>query len=334
MNDCLFPEFGFVTLTEHVVDADLISLDPITSSCVDAEAFLLLDPLAQAVSFQEAYPSVRSQPKSYPWLLNARQVHIAVLLVVPIEDIAQELLEEILTADFGNGARSLKIGWCGMPGLALETASEGLVEIVESLGSPIIESVLIVVSVESLLGLLRCSVGLECIPLDVELGVVELLIDLLIQVVLNPARDILLTRSPRLKAEVPLGYAEVLDRCRSRPVVPDRVVVSRTTRVGGLEGVQAIHVVLVVVSPDVDISTERARLNRQVRSRLQDEIVVGCRDSEIHVVVEGDIRCTAGRLRAGHPASWWITCCHSTSSAYIAKDVAYKTLPETHPPTV
>lgn len=149
MDDRLFPEFDFVTLTEHVVDADLISLDPITSRCVDAEAFLLLDPLAQAVSFQESYPSVRSQPKSYPWLLNARQVHIAVLLVVPIEDIAQEFLEEIVTADFSNGAWSLKIGRFGMPGLALETASEGLVEIV------------------------RLALKPRCIPLSVELIVAK-----------------------------------------------------------------------------------------------------------------------------------------------------------------
>jgi hypothetical protein len=245
MNDRLFPEFDFVTLTEHVVDADLISLDPITTRCVDAEAFLLLDPLAQAVSFQESYPSVRSQPKSYPWLLNARQVHIPVLLVVPIEDIAQEFLEEIVTADFSNGAGSLKIGWFGM--LALETASEGT------------EDVIVIGNID-----LRLTLNPCCIPLSVELLIVtedlrSLIVDLLIQMVVDPALDIL-PRSSRacLKAVVPLGYAEVLDRCGGGSIVPERGrVVSRTTRVV-VKDEQAIHVVLVVMSPDVDIATERA----------------------------------------------------------------------------
>jgi hypothetical protein len=72
MNDCLGPEFVFITLAEHVVNTDLISLDPITTRCVNAQAFLLLDPLAQAVSFQESDSPVRPDPKTYPWLLNAR----------------------------------------------------------------------------------------------------------------------------------------------------------------------------------------------------------------------------------------------------------------------
>ncbi len=250
MDDRLFPEFDLVTLTEHIVDADLISLDPITSRCVDAEAFLLLDPLAQAVSFQEADSSVRPEPKSYPWLLNARQVHIAVLLVVPIEDIAQEFLEEIITADFGNGAGSLKVGWFGMPWLALETASEGTVDIG---------------SLCALSKLLTILIWLtNSLPRSVES---------LIHMVVDPALNILPRLSRvRLKAVVPLGYAEVLDRCGGRPVVPDRVV-SRTTSVVAKDK-HAIHIILVVVSPDRGLPTKSPWLDLYVRSRRNVERIV------------------------------------------------------------
>ncbi len=68
MNYCLFPEFLFITLAEHVVDTDLISLDPITASSMNTEAFLLLDPFSLAVLFQKSNSPVRSDPKSNPWL--------------------------------------------------------------------------------------------------------------------------------------------------------------------------------------------------------------------------------------------------------------------------
>jgi len=191
MNDCLFPEFLFITLAEHVVDTDLISLDPITSSSMDTEAFLLLDPLALLVSLEEPYSSVRPDPKSYPWLLEARQVHIALLLVVMVENITDDALEEVVTADLGYGPGSLKVGWFGMP-LTLETASEGLIEVVYLLTSLTIESGLIIVNVG-------------------HLSPRKLIVVVLIQVVIDPALDIL----PRLSrgllhTEVELGYAEIL----------------------------------------------------------------------------------------------------------------------------
>ncbi len=250
MKDRLFPQLHFVTLAEHIVDADLISLDPIASRCVDAEAFLLLDPLAQEVSFQESYPSVRPEPKSYPWLLNARQVHIAVLLVAMVENITDDVLEEFISADLGNGARSSQVGRVGMPWLALETASEGLVEVVYSLKSLSIQSSPIVVDALSL----------------------TLHVELLIQMVIDPALDIL-PRSARacLKAVVPLGYAEVRDRCGGGSVVEDRVVVSRTTSVV-VKDKDAIHVVLIVMSPDRGLPTESPWLDLYVRSRSNVEI--------------------------------------------------------------
>jgi len=115
MKDRLFPQLHFVTLTEHIVNPDLIALNPIASSSMDAQAFLLLDPLALAVSFQESDSSVRPDPKTYPWLLNARQVHIALLLVVMVENITDDALEEVITADLGNGAGSVQVGRFGMP---------------------------------------------------------------------------------------------------------------------------------------------------------------------------------------------------------------------------
>jgi len=160
MNDCLFPEFRFVTLTEHVVNTDLISLDPITASSVNTEALLLLDPFTLEVLFQKSNSSVRSEPKAYPWLLDARQVHISVLFVVSVEDIADDVLEEFITADLGNGAGSVQIGRC-MP----HPTAEGTVEIGLLTESMSIQSGLIVVSVESLLrlSLLRLSLNLRCI---------------------------------------------------------------------------------------------------------------------------------------------------------------------------
>ncbi len=169
MNDCLFPEFRFVTLAEHVVDTDLIAFNPITASSVNTKALLLLDPFALSVLFQKSNSSVRSEPKAYPWLLDARQVHISVLLVVTVEDIAQEFLEEFISADLGNGARSSQVGRF-VPRLALETASEGTVDVI------------VIVDVDLRLAHdLRCVILLPCVSLIVELliGIVEPLVELL-----------------------------------------------------------------------------------------------------------------------------------------------------------
>ena len=170
MNDCLFPEFRFVTLTEHVVDTDLIAFDPITASCMNTEALFLLDPFALPVLFQKSNSSVRSEPKAYPWLLDARQVHISVLFVVSVEDIANDVLEEFISADLGNGARSVQVGRC-MLWLPPETATEGTVDIGLLTESMSIQSGLIVVSVESLssLTLLRLTLNPRCIEVVVAL---------------------------------------------------------------------------------------------------------------------------------------------------------------------
>jgi len=279
------------------------------------------------------------QPKAYPWLLDARQVHIAVLLVVVVEDIAQEFLEQIITADFGNGAGSLKIGRCGMPWLTLETASEGTVDIIESLESPIIQSSPIIVSVESLLGL---TLNLDVEPLSGE--IVDLLIVVLIQVVIESALDIML----RL-LHPPFFFmdAEILYGRGGRPVVPGRnCIVSRTSPTSPVvEDKEPIHVVLIVMSPDRGFSTESPWLDLYIRSRLNVEVVV-VGHSQSPGRIPGKVRravcgcCCCCVSREGIPAScayqwdWMITCCHSTSSAYVAKDIAYEILPETHPPTV
>jgi len=319
MKDRLFPQLRFVTLTEHIVNPDLISLDPITSSRMDAEAFLLLDPLALLVSLEEPYSSVCPDPKSYPWLLEARQVHIALLLVVMVENITDDVLKEIIPTHFGNGAGSLKVGWFGM--LASETASEGT------------EDVIVIVDVELGLTLLRT---LKTRPE---------IIELLIQMVIESALDILPRLSRvRLKAIVPLGYAEVLDRCGGgRPVSPDRVV-SRTTRVV-VEDKDAIHVVLIVMSPDCGLPAESPWLDLYVRSRLNVDGIVVAYGGRQPTSIPGYVHCAGGSgigglccvrceaVAASCAYEWdWMITCHFASSE--AKDVSYKTLPETHPPTV
>jgi len=164
------------------------------------------------------------------------------------------------------------------------------------------------VNVESLLGL--------------TLKLLTKIVDMLIQVVIDTALDIL----PRLSSgllhtEVELGYAEVLDRCGSiRPGVPGSDRVSRTSPV--VEDKEPIHraLVVVVVSPDRGLTTERTRLDLYVHSRLNVEVVVVVGHSQIRRAGRtGGIICV---LREGLeiPAScayewsaWMITCQFASS---------------------